>query len=103
MKHENFMKLCARKVAKYENKRMDIDVSIDRDDVFTVWSCKTLQNSKCLMSAPHKGANYYEFTMNGNKSEIYMDVYQKVDHIVFDEAGEIASQTAKGQTLMSAT
>lgn len=40
MKHEDFLKLCARKVAEYENSRKDINVQIDRDNVFCVWSCK---------------------------------------------------------------
>lgn len=88
MKHEEFMKLCARKVAEYENKRDDIDVEIDRDDVFCVWSCKTLQNSKCLMSAPHKGAKYYEFTHNGDRREVYMDVYSKDINIALTEDGK---------------
>lgn len=87
MRHEEFMKLAARKVAANESKREDIDVNIDRDDVFTVWSAKTLQNSKCLMSAPHKGAYYYEFTLNGDKNEIYMDVYSKVENIPLDIKG----------------
>lgn len=89
MKHEEFMRLCARKVAEFENSRVDIiRNSIDRDDVFCVWSCKTLQNSKCLMSAPHPGAYYYEFTMNGDKDEIYMDVYAKDFHKVLNLTGE---------------
>lgn len=87
MKHEDFIKLCARKVAEYENNRNDINVQIDRDNVFCVWSCKTLQNSKCLMSAPHKGAKYYEFTYNGDKQEIYMDVYSKDINIPLAEDG----------------
>lgn len=87
MKHEDFIKLCARKVAEYENNRNDINVQIDRDNVFCVWSCKTLQNSKCLMSAPHKYAKYYEFTYNGDKQEIYMDVYSKDINIPLTEDG----------------
>ena len=87
MKHEEFMKLAAKKVAEYENKREDIEVAIDRDDVFTVWSAKTLQNSKCLMSASNKRAYYYEFTMNGDKEEIYMDVYKKVENIPLNFKG----------------
>lgn len=88
MKHEKFLRLCQRKVAEYENKRADIKEEIDTDDVFLVWSCKTLQNSKCLMSTPVKGAYYYEFTMNGDKEEIYMDVYKKVENIHLDEKGK---------------
>ena len=95
MKHEEFMKLCARKVAEYENKRDDIDVEIDRDDVFCVWSCKTLQNSKCLMSAPHKGAKYYEFTHNGDRHEVYMDVYSKDINIALTEDGKPITELIK--------
>lgn len=95
MKHEEFMKLAAKKVAEYENKREDIEVTIDRDDVFTVWSAKTLQNSKCLMSAPHKRAYYYEFTMNGDKEEIYMDVYKKVVNKVLDFSGQEKTELFK--------
>lgn len=86
MKHEDFMKLCAKKVAEYENNRTDLqEVNLNSDDVFTVWSAKTLQNSKCLMAAPHKGAYYYEFTLNGDKEEIYMDVYVKRENVVIND------------------
>lgn len=93
MIHENFIKLCSRKVAEFENNRVDIDVKIDRDDVFCVWSCKTLQNSKCLMSCKHKGAYYYEFTLNGDREEIYMDVYKKlVNRVLGLEGKEITER-----------
>lgn len=88
IKHEEFLRLSQRKVAEYENKRVDIKEEIDADDVFIVWSCKTLQNSKALLSARHKGAYYYEFTYNGDKGEIYMDVYKKVENIHLDEKGK---------------
>lgn len=88
IKHENFLRLCQRKVAEYENKRVDIKEEIDADDVFSVWTCKTLQNSKCLMSTLVEGAYYYEFTYNGDRGEIYMDVYKKVENIPLDENGK---------------
>lgn len=88
IKHEEFLRLSQRKVAEYENKRVDIKEEIDADDVFLVWSCKTLQNSKCLMSTPIKGAYYYEFTYNGDKGEIYMVAYTKVENIHLDENGK---------------
>lgn len=82
MKHEEFIKEAKRKVAIHESLRPDFDAvfveKIDIKDVFVVWSCKTLQNSKALLSMPHKGAYYYEFTLNGDKNEIYMDVYKKI-------------------------
>lgn len=82
MRHEEFIKLCIKKVEENENKRQDMEVITNASDVFVVWSCKTLQNSKALLSTLHKGACYYEFTLNGDKDEIYMDAYTKVLHEV---------------------
>lgn len=59
-------------------------MSVQIEDVFVVWFCKTLQNSKALLSAKHKGAFYYEFTYNGDKEEVYMDIYKKVVNIPID-------------------
>ena len=39
------------------------------------------------MSAPHKGAKYYEFTHNGDRHEVYMDVYSKDINIPLAEDG----------------
>ena len=47
------------------------------DDVFVVWYSKTLQNHKALLAYPGHDHRYYEFTYNGDKKEIYMDVYEK--------------------------
>lgn len=79
--HEEFIDEAIVRVADYENKREDIKDLVTVEDVCIVWSCKTLQNSKALLSAKHKGAYYYEFTLNGDKSEIYMDVYKKQKNI----------------------
>lgn len=95
IKHEEFLRLSQRKVAEYENKRTDIKEEVDVDDVFLVWSCKTLQNSKCLMSTPIKGAYYYEFTYNGDKGEIYMVIYKKVENIPLNENGKIIVERIK--------
>lgn len=53
------------------------DKNISKNDVFVVWSCKTLQNKKALLSAAFKGAPYFEITYNGDKDETYVDVYKK--------------------------
>lgn len=46
--------------------------------VFTVWSCKTLQNYKALVSTNVTGdTTYFEFTYNGDKQQLYMDAYVK--------------------------
>lgn len=96
MKHEHFIELCKREVAKFESCRVeiptDISINLDVKDVFVVWFCKTLQNSKALLSMPHKESYYYEFTMNGDKEEIYMDIYKKVANIPLDFKGNRKSE-----------
>ena len=93
--NERFISLCVQKVMLYENAREDQDEFLNIDDVFVVWSCKTLQNSKCLVSAKNKEAYYYEFTMNGDKGEIYMDVYNKVENIPLHLDGNIITTRIK--------
>ena len=51
------------------------------EDIFIVWSCKTLQNWKMILSAPFKGAPLVEVTYNGDKKETYIDVYQKLENV----------------------
>lgn len=51
------------------------------DDIFIVWSCKTLQNWKLILSAPFKDAPLVEVTYNGDKKETYIDVYRKLENV----------------------
>lgn len=67
------------KVEKTDNKKINIK------DVYVVWMCKTLQNSKALLSTNVSDGLYYEFTYNGNKKELYIDVYKKWENIKIDE------------------
>lgn len=50
---------------------------ITQDDVYIVWMCKTLQNSKAMLSTPVPDTRYYEVTYNGDKGEAYLDTYVK--------------------------
>ena len=50
---------------------------ITPDDMYIVWFCKTLRNWKALVSGAHI-PEYIEVTYNGDKKEIYVDVYSKV-------------------------
>lgn len=53
--------------------------TIDLSNVFVVWSCKTLQNYKALLSTTVSGDGIYaEYTFNGDKGELYEDVYGKL-------------------------
>ena len=94
MKNEEFLRLCKAKVAEYTNSHMDKTdgKQITVQDVYVVWSCKTLQNSKALLSTTVPDGMYYELTYNGDKHELYLDAYKKFQNIMdnFIQAQAIA-------------
>lgn len=74
---KDFQSVCLNKLVDWYNKNNE--TQIERDDVFIVWSCKTLQNYKCLASTTVSGDGIYaEYTYNGDKQELYEDVYKKL-------------------------
>ena len=79
MNEKDFVPLCKKTVAEYANAHLDKSdgKQITEDDVFIVWMCKTLQNSKALASTTLFDGMYYELTYNGNKGELYVDAYKK--------------------------
>ena len=79
MNEKDFVALCKKTVAQYANEHLDKadGKQITEDDVFIVWMCKTLQNSKALASTTLFDGMYYELTFNGNKGELYVDAYKK--------------------------
>ena len=83
MENEEFLRLCKAKVAEYTNSHMDKTdgKQITVQDVYVVWSCKTLQNSKALLSTTVPDGMYYELTYNGDKHELYFDAYKKFQKI----------------------
>jgi hypothetical protein len=55
------------------------NTKISFNDTFVVWSCKALQNWKCIIS--NKVDNTLaEYTFNGDKGELYEDVYKKLSN-----------------------
>ena len=86
MNEKDFVRLCKQIVAKYTNEHLDKTDGkhITEDDVFIVWMCKTLQNSKALVSTTLFDGMYYELTYNGNKKELYLDAYKKWENKCFD-------------------
>ena len=80
MNTNDFIKKCKEVVADYFNNRKDAtdkNGDITTDEVFVVWYCKTLQNSKALLSTTVPDGMYYELTYNGDKKELYLDAYKK--------------------------
>ena len=84
MKNDEFIKICKETIVNYFNDRVEItdDKKITEENVFIVWSCKTLQNNKALLSTPIPDGLYYEITHNGDKNETYVDVYKKWENFV---------------------
>lgn len=82
MNNAEFVALTKKLVADYANQHMDkTDMQeIKPEDVYIVWMCKTLQNSKALLSTPLPDGMYYEATYNGDKHELYLDAYKKFEN-----------------------
>ena len=82
MGNDEFLKLCKKIVKDYTNEHLDKsdNVQITEDNVFIVWSCKTLQNNKALASTTLYDGMYYELTYNGDKKEVYLDAYKKFEN-----------------------
>lgn len=74
----HYESVCKKKLVEWYRKNRP-EAEIDLSNVFVVWSCKTLQNYKCLASTTISGDGIYaEYTYNGDKQELYEDVYSKV-------------------------
>lgn len=67
-------------VRDYVINHLDKSDSTPDFDVYIVWYCKTLQNWKALLSTTLSDGMYYEFTLNGDKDEAYLDAYKKWDN-----------------------
>ena len=79
MDNDKFLDFCKGIVADYFNSNVDVtdNKQITKEDVFVVWSCKTLQNNKALVSTNVSDGMYYEITYNRDKDEAYIDAYKK--------------------------
>lgn len=91
MTDKNFIKLCEDKVVEYFNNHKDAtdkNGNITVENVFVVWMCKTLQNWKALLSTTVSDGMYYELTYNGDKSQLYLDAYKKLENKCFDVTEE---------------
>ena len=78
---EHFQSVCKKKLVEWYNSQPDAVglPEIDISNVFVVWSCKTLQNYKALVSTTVSGDGIYaEYTFDGDKQELYEDVYRKL-------------------------
>lgn len=79
MNEKEFLDWCKKVICEYTNNHLDRtdNRKVTANDVFMVWCCKTLQNNKALLSTTLPDGMYYECTYNGDKKEMYIDVYKK--------------------------
>lgn len=84
------------------DKSDKIEFPFNDDTVYTVWTCKTLQNWKALISTSLKDGMYYECTYDGDKKKLYLDAYKKFEHqeIEFDNDTE---ESIKRENKVAAT
>lgn len=83
----DFESVCKNKLVEWYNQSDNIyhalnDVPpITLENVYVVWACKTLQNYKALLSTTvYDDGIYAEFTYNGDKQELYEDIYSKISN-----------------------
>jgi len=79
----NYLETSKELIVNYFNESVDKtdNIKISIDNVFIVWSCKTLQNFKALLSTTISDGMYYELTYNGDKKEWYLDAYKKWQNV----------------------
>ena len=85
MGNEKFISICKKLVKEYAEEHLDKSDTLPEFEVFVVWSCKTLQNNKALLSTTLFDGMYYELTYNGDKKEWYLDAYKKFENRVITE------------------
>ena len=80
MGNEEFINKFKEIVRQYTEEHLDKSDTVPEFKVFVVWSCKTLQNNKALLSTTLFDGMYYELTYNGDKKELYFDAYKKFEN-----------------------
>lgn len=84
MTNEEFIKLAKEQVFENHLDRTidDFDAFFRPSKVFVAWYAKVLQNHKALLGVSDPNdQHYYEVTYNGDKGELYLDVYNKEENI----------------------
>lgn len=80
MTDAKFFEFSKNAVRNYVINHLDKSDTVPNFNVYIVWYCKTLQNWKALLSTTLSDGMYYEFTLNGDKDEAYLDAYKKWDN-----------------------
>ena len=72
-------------ISEVKNIYKDRYIDISDDEIKVVWFCKTLQNGKVMIAIIKPEFNdLYEATYNGDRKQIYLDIYKKSSQILLD-------------------
>ena len=75
MNSYEFEVICKNELIKEMKEKYNEDYTIK--DFHLVWFSKTLQNYKCTICDLKENKRYYECTYNGDKKQLYVDIYDK--------------------------
>jgi hypothetical protein len=79
-----FQEIARGLIFDYVKARLEVTdkhVTFGPDEVYVVWSAKTLQNWKALLSTTLPDGMYYEVTYDGDKETAYIDAYKKFNNV----------------------
>lgn len=74
MEEKDFRRIAVAAVKRFYNQQ---GMKMPENDIYVVWMCKILQNNKALLSTTYEDGCYFEVTYNGDKKEVYTDVYSR--------------------------
>lgn len=83
MNSYDFEKICKNALIKILKEKYGEDYKIQ--DFHIVWFSKTLQNFKCTICDLKPNQRYYECTYNGDKKQLYVDIYNKEHNVCVEE------------------
>ena len=88
MDNYKFLDWASRLVWSYVKEHLDKTDPVPDFKVYPVWLSRALQNNKALLSTTLPDGMYYEVTYNGDKAEIYLDAYKKLENRQYGVTGK---------------
>lgn len=78
MGDQEFISAAKKAIVKAFNERKgSLHPPLKEEELYVVWLAKALQNNKALLATNRSGDGlYFEVTNNGDKNEMYLDVYK---------------------------
>ena len=82
-----FELMCKNALIKALKEKYNEEYTIQ--DLHLVWFSKILRNFKCVICDLKANQRIYECTYNGEKDELYVDIYDKQYNIKVDSDGRM--------------